>query len=362
MNEGLIKRLRVWCAQRAAACAGAAASSGAAASTGAAASRGAAAAGIMFAIALLATMAPAHAGVFALFGDIPYSAHEVEALRLIIDEMNRDDELAFVVHDGDIKSGSSKCDDRTFLDRKADFEASRHPFILIPGDNEWTDCHRPSNGPYDPEERLEKLRELFFATDESLGRRKIKLTRQGDLQPQYAAWRENVRWEFENVLLMGVNIPGSNNNWKNTGANTEFHARLKANTAWIAANFRTARENNMRAVMLIIQANPDFEGTEAARLKRQAGYRDGFAEFKAQLLEEAKAFRKPVVVVHGDTHSHQINQPLKDGTGVTVSNVTRLETPGSPFVGWVRTVIDANDPKVFQFTVKRFGASTPPGN
>ena len=311
--------------------------------------------------ALSLSAAAADAGVFALFGDLPYNEREVEALRLIIDEMNRDNELAFVVHDGDIKSGGETCDNRRFLARRADFDASRHPFILIPGDNDWTDCHRPNNGPYDPEERLEKLRELFFSTDESLGQRKLKLTRQGELQPQYAAWRENVRWEFENTLLVGINIPGSNNNWKNRGDNNEFFQRLKANTAWISTNFRTAREKNMRAVMLIIQANPDFEGEEAAKQKTRPGFRDGFAEFKAQLNEEAKAFGKPVVIVHGDTHSYQLNQPLKDETGATVSNVTRLETPGSPFVGWVRTVVDANDPKVFQFTLKRFGASAHPG-
>lgn len=310
---------------------------------------------------LLAAAAPLHAGAFALFGDIPYNEREVEALRLIIDEMNRDNELAFVVHDGDLKSGSETCDNRRFLARRADFEASRHPFILIPGDNEWTDCHRPSNGPYDPQERLAKLRELFFATDESLGQRKLKLTRQGDWQPQYAAWRENVRWEFENVLFIGVNIPGSNNNWKNRADNSEFHARLKANTAWISTNFRSAREKNLRAVMLIMQANPDFEGEEAAKQKDQTGFRDGFAEFKVQLAQEAIAFGKPVVVVHGDTHRYQLNQPLKDQTGASVANVTRLETPGSPFVGWVRTVIDANAPQVFQFTVKRFGATQQPG-
>ncbi len=310
---------------------------------------------------LVAATTPVQAGVFALFGDIPYSEREVEALRLIIDEMNRDNELAFVVHDGDIKSGGETCDNQRFLARRADFEASRHPFILIPGDNDWTDCHRPNNGPYDPQERLAKLRELFFATGESLGQRKLKLTRQGELQPQYAAWRENVRWEFENVMFIGVNIPGSNNNWINRGDNREFYARLKANTAWISTNFRSAREKNLRAVMLILQANPDFEGEEAEKQKNRSGFRDGFAEFRAQLAEEAKAFGKPVVIVHGDTHSYQLNQPLKDQSGASVTNVTRLETPGSPFVGWVRTVIDPNDPNVFQFTVKRFGATQPPG-
>ena len=107
--------------------------------------------------------------------------------------------------------------------------------------------------------------------------------------------------------------------------------------------------------MIIMQANPDFEGTEAAKLKNRPGWRDGFAEFKTQLVQQAKAFGKPVVVVHGDTHSYQLNQPVKDENGAMVANITRLETPGSPFLGWVRAVVDATDPKVFQFTLKRFG-------
>ena len=315
-----------------------------------------------FAAACAAPATPIASGplpAFALMGDMPYGEREIEPMRMIIAETGRDPGLAFVAFDGDLKSGSERCDDQRILARRADFEASRHPFIYIPGDNEWTDCHRPSNGGYDPEERLARLREWFFPADESLGKRKIKLTRQGVLQPQYAAYRENVRWEFEGTMMIGVNIPGSNNNWLERGGNHEFAARLKANTAWIDTNFRTAREKNLRAVMIIMQANPDFEGTEAAKLKSRPGWRDGFAEFKTQLAEEARAFGKPVVIVHGDTHSYQLNRPLRDETGTPVANVLRLETPGSPFLGWVRATIDAADPQVFQFSLRRFGGIDP---
>lgn len=61
---------------------------------------------------------------------------------------------AFVVHDGDVESGSSLCDDETFVLRKECFDAFAHPFVFVPGDNEWTDCHRANNGGYDPLERL----------------------------------------------------------------------------------------------------------------------------------------------------------------------------------------------------------------
>ena len=296
---------------------------------------------------------------FALMGDMPYGAREIEPMRAIIAETGNDPDIAFIAFDGDLKSGGERCDDERILARRADFEASRHPFIYIPGDNEWTDCHRSNNGSYHPEERLARLREWFFPTDDSLGQRKMKLTRQGAVQPQFAAWRENVRWEFANTLMIGINIPGSNNNWLEQGSNHEFNARLQANTAWIETSFRTAREKNLAAVMLIMQANPDFEGTEAAGAKGRAGWRDGFAEFKAQLVKEAKAFGKPVVLVHGDTHSYQLNQPVKDATGALVANITRLETPGSPFLGWVRATVDANDPKVFKFSLRRYGGVDP---
>lgn len=305
-------------------------------------------------LALLALSPLAHAGHFALIGDMPYGDGEIEMTRAILEEIGRDDSIAFVVHDGDIKSGSERCDDLRFMARRDDFDLSRHPFILIPGDNEWTDCHRASNGGFDPEERLARLRELFFAGDESLGRRRIKLTRQGDLQAQFAAWRENVRWEFEGVLLVGLNIPGSNNNWKNRGDNHEFHARLKANTAWLEAAFTHARANKLAGLMLVIQANPDFEGDEARKAGTRPGFRDGYAQFKAQLAREAQAFGRPVVLVHGDTHSYRIDQPVKDGEGNTLTNVTRVETFGSPGLGWIKVSIDPQHPALFRFSARRF--------
>jgi hypothetical protein len=300
----------------------------------------------------------AGAGSFALIGDMPYSVPEIDTARAIIAEIGRDRSIAFIVHDGDIKSGGEPCTDALLTARRDDFNASRHPFVLVPGDNEWTDCHRRSNGGFDPEERLAKLRELFYAGEESLGQRRIPLTRQGAIQPDFAPYRENVRWEFESTLIVGMNLPGSNNNWKmpndRGGDNREFEARLKANTAWLADAFKLAQEKNLKALMVIIQANPDFEGGEAEKAKSRPGYRDGYAEFRGQLAAGAKAFGKPVVIVHGDTHSLQINKPVKDETGALVPNITRLETYGSPFLGWVKVTVDPANPEIFKLDPRRF--------
>lgn len=70
----------------------------------------------------------------------------------------------------------------------------------------------------------------------------------------------------------------------------------------------------------------------------------GFAEFKAALAAEVEEFGKPVVLVHGDTHTFRIDNPLPG-----LSNFTRVETFGSPQVHWVRASADARSPQVFSF-------------
>lgn len=129
---------------------------------------------------------------FALIGDMPYGAEGDAKFPHVLADLNADRNLSFVVHDGDFKNGSSLCSDAVFLNRLDLFNQSAHPFIYVPGDNEWTDCHRTNNGLYDPLERLAVLRRLFFPTDETLGVRTFTVERQSD-DPQYAAYRENVR-------------------------------------------------------------------------------------------------------------------------------------------------------------------------
>src|SRR5262245_41440073 len=82
---------------------------------------------------------------FGALGDLPYSADEEERFPALIADMNRE-ELAFVVHVGDFKRATETCSDEIFLQRREWFEQSRHPFIFVPGDNEWTDCRRPFGG------------------------------------------------------------------------------------------------------------------------------------------------------------------------------------------------------------------------
>lgn len=298
---------------------------------------------LLLALCVAPLPAAADSFSFALIGDFPYTDIERRQLPGMLDEIGRDD-LAFVVHDGDIKDGHSRCSDEIFVDRLRLFQASRHPFVYVPGDNEWTDCSRRSNGGYDPLERLQKLRQLFFPDDLTLGQRKFRIERQSS-GARFPEFRENVRWTRGRVLFVGLNVPGGNNNiGSGNRPPAEYPKRARANRAWLAQAFAKARAEKLAGVLIVIQANPEFEAANAGH--PPSGYR----EFLEQLRGETLAFPGAVVLVHGDTHTFRIDKPLLDPkTRQPLANFTRVETFGSPLMGWVRATADDADPSVFRF-------------
>jgi len=273
---------------------------------------------------------------FALIGDTPYSAAEAAALDAMIEEMNRED-LAFVIHVGDITGGQGPCTDEWLEARKRQFEKLKHPFVIVPGDNEWLDCHRSG---FDPIERLKKFRELFESGDTSLANRSLRLERQSG---RYEEYREHLRWIAGNVLFVGLNVQGSNNNLGRTPAmDAEHRARMAAVFAWLEDSLRLAERRNLAGMLVFAQADPDFEG----RMRRRA---DGFAGFRNALRDLALRFGKPVLFVNGDTHLYKLDQPLADpATGRPLRNFIRVIVFGSPQTRWIRAGIDPASPQLFQ--------------
>ena len=44
-----------------------------------------------------------------------------------------------------------------------------------------------------------------------------------------------------------------------------------------------------------------------------------------------------MLLVHGDTHRHRVDRPLRDPeSGATLANFTRVEVFGYPTMNWVR--------------------------
>ena len=308
---------------------------------------------------------------FALIGDMPYDGRQEKEFANLMKDVDAAD-LAFVVHNGDFwwdgqawtekGGGLPPCSDEAFNDRLAIAQRSRHPYILAAGDNEWADCHRAKPRTYDPLERLAKLRQMYFRGDTSLGQNRMKLTRQSD-SSQYAAYRENVRWTFGDVVFVTLHMIGSNNNLGRTPQmDAEYEERNAANLAWMREAFDLATRSGSRAVMIIAQADPYFQTTWTPNWQERYALwaldmkpptsrrKTGYDSFIAALEKETLAFGKPVVYVHGDTHIFRIDKPLmgKQSRRI-VENFTRVATFGHPDTHWIRATIDPADSNVFRF-------------
>lgn len=284
---------------------------------------------------------------FAVLGNVPYNEEEERLLAKTIGNLNQQD-LAFVLHVGNLKNGDSPCGDELFQKRKKLFESSRHPLVYVPGENDWSNCHRQSNGGYDPLERLDKLREIFFQGDPSLGSRRLPLARQSE-DPQFLPYRENVRWVYRNVVFVGVNIPGSNNNLgRSPESDAEHYRRVTANRAWMKQTFDLARRENLGALVIFIQGDPQFE------LPLDDKRKSGYSAFTTLMAQQALLFGKPVLLIHGDVLAYREDQPLRDPiTGRKMENFYRLESLGSPVVGHMRVTVDLSAARPFRYAPVR---------
>ncbi|MEZ5609674.1 MAG: metallophosphoesterase [Rhodocyclaceae bacterium] len=294
----------------------------------------------LIALLLAASMSVATAADwhFSIIGDTPYTDAERKLLPAMLAQI-AERQPAFILHAGDIKSGGQRCDDAMYHDRRALFDAVTVPLIYTPGDNEWTDCHRASNGAYDPVERLAFLRQVFFAQPRSLGTPSMAVERQSDAAPA-APYPENLRWARDGVVFATLNVTGSNNNFGKADAPShEYRQRHSANLAWMADAFARAEASDARLIVLAMQGDPHFKAYAAGKPP------PGFADFLDRLRAHVLATERPVILIHGDSHMHKIDHPLKDMQGQAIERFTRIETYGAPFMGWVEVRL-SNDATV----------------
>lgn len=284
----------------------------------------------------------AKAFTFAAIGDVPYGPHEEFAV--LIEAINYQTP-AFTIHVGDIKSGSTVCSDETFVQVHQLFEQFAQPLIYTPGDNEWTDCHRISNGRYDPLERLEKIRQLFFSSSESLGKQRLTLQMQST-QKSFASFPENRRWSQGKVRFATLHLVGSNNNLQpGLPSTVEFAAREDANIAWLRDTFAEAKASKDEAVVLAMQADTFFGEPKKG---------SGFVRWNAALAEEVAAWGKPVLLIQGDTHQYLTDRPLNDASGKPLSQLVRVVVPGERGADAVLIDVDTSDlTQPFRFRLMR---------
>lgn len=273
----------------------------------------------------------------AVIGDLPYGAAQEASVGTLVAAVNGDPKVRLAMHLGDVKSGSTTCSNERFNAVLATFESFNDPLVYTPGDNDWTDCHRVNNGAYNPLERLDAVRATFFAQPgRPLGGGHQRL----DYQDEYV---ENVRWTESRVAFATLHVIGSNNGlnpWTGLGNKAptaeqaaEVTARTQAVLEWIDETFDEAVDEQLRGVVLAMQADT----FDPAPTSAQAAIVDRIAARTA-------AFDGEVLLLQGDSHEYTVDNPLM------LPNFTRIVVHGEtlPFE-YLRLTIDAKRGPVFSW-------------
>lgn len=281
---------------------------------------------------------------FAVFGDGPYGNIETgRAERVFAEIASRP--IEFVIHVGDIMW--QRCTDAAYRARRTFIERIGRPVVYTPGDNEWSDCVDIPFGADDPLERLASLRATFFPDPgRSLGAIPIALESQSS-DPEYDEFVEHARWSHGGVWFVTIHVVGDLNGGRafpgrETRHDDEVARRTQGAVAWLYGSFAAAVAADAAAVVVAMHANPLYQPGERERA--------AYSPIEEALVDLAQHFGKPVLVIHGDEHRYIVDRPFRDATtGAPIANLQRLETFGSPDIGWVDVVVDPALPELFRF-------------
>jgi len=322
-----------------------------------------------------ANAAQAYKYSVALIGDMPYDAKGVTQTPNVINDINAS-RVEFSLFDGDTMSGKGdKCTDAAYPALKTGFfDKFMKPIIYSVGDNEWVDCDRAVKGGFDPLTRLALVRSNFFQKTDGTyitlgnanpGRTRLSISR----DPVYP---ELQMFDYKGITYIIPHVPGSANNSAvatptfktyndaaKDGDDVEYKARDAANVAWINKGFDQAIANGSAGVIVVVQANMDWEGYLRDAAAPNNENTAAFANVKQALLTNTLKFKKPVLLQNGDEHWYQVDMPMNETAGKLVEkdkgslveNFTRVQTFGSGFNHWVELIIDPHSDNLWTFKV-----------
>lgn len=308
----------------------------------------------------------------ALIGDMPYDAKGVTQTPNVINNINANPLIKFSLFDGDTMSGKGdKCTDEAYPALKTNFfDKFTKPIFYSVGDNEWVDCDRAVKGSYDPLTRLSLVRKNFF---QNANGSYIHLGGTFDRTVTHdAKYPEMQMFTYKRITVIIPHVPGSANNsavvspafktYNDTakdGDDAEFKARDAANVAWINKGFEKALADNAYGVIVVLQADMDWEGFASRAASPNNENSAAFSNVKQALLTNTLKFDKPVLLQNGDQHWFQVDMPMNETAGKLVeldkgslvANFTRVQTFGSGFNHWVELIIDPLAENLWTFKV-----------
>ena len=264
-----------------------------------------------FCSTLLAPVPHAHAQsqpiVFSAMGDVPYSNADVTTLRRQIVNHNKYSPSEFMVHVGDIKSGSQPCVESWYRQVAADLQVLAVPTFIVPGDNEWNGCANPDQGFGFWVKYFNEFEANFC----------------GAPATQHQSVRhENFAFVKSGVLFIGIDLVGTP-----VLNQSQWNQRLQQDADWVKQQF-AANVAQVRAAAVFSQAGPG----SAQKL------------FYDQFRAAAAAFAKPVLLLHGDGHVWIMDHPFAE------KNILRIQVKkgGSEDPVQVTVGLDAQNPWVIK--------------
>ena len=321
----------------------------------------------------------------AVYGDSPYGISPTDTSQFdltpgFIAAVNADPSVDLVLQVGDIHSGKQFCTeayDRSIFQL---WTAFAKPLIYTPGDNEWSDCHKGAEGggtynkltgqidyvldangnpvdyaKGDPIANLDLVRSIFFSQPgQPLGGGHKVLLSQGYAYdrryPSDAKYVENVIFVQSRVLFVTINLPGGSNNDNDVwyGAPTQSAAQVQeigertgADLRWLDNAFALARVLKVRGV--VIQAQADMWDPE-----KGAAHQAAYEPFVKSVADHTVALGKPVLMLNGDSHVYQSDNPFSPADpvnfihpGYMVPNFHRIVVHGSTLpLEYLRLTVD----------------------
>ncbi len=259
----------------------------------------------LLAVLVFAISAQAQSLHFAATGCGPYAPDEEPLLEHYVDLVNRDGKSEFLVHLGDVVSGSKrKWPESQYATVAKILKKSKPPVLVVLGDNEWNDLDSPDEG-------LEFWNRHFrdfdkhFSNSPSLERQKNR--------------PENFAFVSKGVLILGLNIVGGKVHDK-----AEWATRLQHDADWVAEQF-ALHKSDTRAAVLLAQATPA----------------NSHELFFKQLAKSCQEWVKPVLYLHADGHVWQVEKAWRAPNLWRVQTdqvklnppvlVTVTEDPSNPF-------------------------------
>jgi hypothetical protein len=228
---------------------------------------------------------------FGVIGHSFRNGPDAQMLKQAISETNQA-ALAFVVVNA-IKASTESCSDKLYGQRKSILATSTRPLILSLAASDWIDC-KNSLGRSTSIDRLNRLREVFFADAMSQGERKIGQSRLS-ASASFRSYAENAHWEHEGILFSTINLPANNNHYRSeAGRNSEFEDRLVANRSWLKRLFAMAQRKELAALVLISDGDAGLLSSQRHPLDTR---HDGFTEVRHQIKTLAKKFPGQVLLI-----------------------------------------------------------------